>query len=334
MQAFPPVALVFWGERMTEQYIRAYRAEDGEQPESGPIRFVAATEEVGRDGMVIDSGGWQLDNYRANPVVLWAHDYLGQHPPIGRAEVEVKTRKLYADITFDAEDPFAAGIERKYRSGFLNAVSVGWNSLQFEPGDGGNGPLRVTKAELLDISAVPVPGDPNALKERQLRGLHDIGETLARLSDPDPNPEAQPSEFVWPGVAVAMARLYLDTSDDDGEREQRFRRLSREYRALGKEPPEWMTRSQLSLLGEEEIRGLFLADEGVLLGWKPDGERKGAVLSSRNFGDLEQAIHLVRGVLERATKEEPTQEDAERAFLAQFAKSKPNVVDMLQRLAG
>ncbi len=125
----------------------------------GPMRFVASTEGVKRDGLDLKSGDWRLDNYRRNPVFLWAHDYWGL--PIGRVDVSVDGKRLIADVTFDRDDPFAAQVERKYRAGFLNAVSVGWDT-------------REEGNDLLDISAVPVPGDPDALKLDQVRALTDL----------------------------------------------------------------------------------------------------------------------------------------------------------------
>lgn len=157
----------------------------GEIPERGPLRFVASTEEPGRDGLVIKQDGWRLDAYRANPVVLWAHDYAS--PPIGRAEVRVEGKQLLAEITFDPDDEFARTVERKYRAGFLSAVSVGWETRKIEPPANSGDHARVIEAELLDISAVPVPGDPKALIERHRRALAGIGRELAALLDPAPS---------------------------------------------------------------------------------------------------------------------------------------------------
>lgn len=156
-------------------YIRGLRAEDPKpDAEPGtPIHFIASSEGVKRDGIDITIEQWDLRNYKQNPVVLWGHDYGGwgvsPRPPIGRATVSInkERRTLDASIIFDIDDPFAADIERKYRRGFLNAVSVGWNfmlpagksSLMDVPRD-------EIRADLLDISGVPVPGDPDALKER------------------------------------------------------------------------------------------------------------------------------------------------------------------------
>jgi hypothetical protein len=131
-----------------------------------PIRFVASTEDVARDGMIIEAAGWDLAHYRANPVFLWGHDMLGSRPPIGKAGVAVEGKRLMADVTFDQDDAFARDIERKYRDGFLNAVSVSWDTREYAPRKEVGEPLRVTKAELLAISAVPVPSDVGALMQR------------------------------------------------------------------------------------------------------------------------------------------------------------------------
>ncbi len=163
---------------MTKQFIRAFRATEQPAGDDGPIRFVASTEGVKRDGLEISAAGWQLDNYRKNPVFLWAHDYMG-HPPIGRAEVAVLGGELIADVTFDRTDPFAAEIERKYRAGFLNTVSVGWNVLE----QSSNG-QQVLKQDLLDISAVPVPGDPDALIQRQAAAMRAFLDSVTQ-SEPD-----------------------------------------------------------------------------------------------------------------------------------------------------
>lgn len=290
------------------QYFRAYRAD--QQLDTGPLRFIAATEAVARDGMIIDSTGWQLDNYRSNPVVLWAHDYTGHRPPIGRAEIAVDdtTGNLMADITFDSGDPFAVDVERKYRTGFMNAVSVGWNTIEMSPTGDGRNLGRVTKAELLDISAVPVPGDPGALIEREQRGLlADIGLQLTRLTDGHDAADSEgsmPEDVEWAGTAVLMARLYLNIGDDtEQDRKNAWVKLARRYDRLGKNAPEFMSRAELAVLGTDEIRGLFLSGEmDVIEGIHiAQDSRAGAVLSQRNKGDLDQAVALIRNVLDRAS---------------------------------
>lgn len=133
-----------------------------------PLRFVASTEGVKRDGLELRMEDWELANYQRNPVVTWAHDLFGHRLPIGRANpvLDMGERQLLADITFDPGDEFAVNVERKYRTGYLHTVSVQWNPVMI----GGK-----RKNELLEIAAVPVPGDPDAVIQRQLRAWREIG---------------------------------------------------------------------------------------------------------------------------------------------------------------
>ncbi len=146
--------------------------------DSGPLRFIAANEGRMADGFDLVMDGVQLDRFMANPVILWSHSYW--QLPIGRAEdVQVDGSRLLMDVRFDTGDEFASKVDRKYRTGFMNAVSVGFDVLQVEPDqDGGRGG-RVTSWELVETSAVPVPMDPGAVVEsgrQALRALFDVNE--------------------------------------------------------------------------------------------------------------------------------------------------------------
>lgn len=152
---------------MTE-YLRAFMVEGQVSEMGSPIRFVASTEGVKRDGLDLKAEDWFLGNFERNPVVTWAHDILGKRLPIGRAGAFVEGARLMADVTFDPGDEFAVQVERKYRSGFLHTVSVQWNPLMV-------GTRRVN--DLMEIAAVPVPGDPDAVIQRQLRAWREIGLT-------------------------------------------------------------------------------------------------------------------------------------------------------------
>lgn len=146
------------------RYSQAMCVRPRKMAETGPLRFVAATEGLKGDGWDLQMGGADLSRYESNGVVLWAHDY--SRPPIGRAEAWVENGQLLSDIEFDLADPDGARIDRKYRDGFLNAVSIGfdfnWREVDLKTG-------VVDRWELLEISAVPVPMDANALLERQAR---------------------------------------------------------------------------------------------------------------------------------------------------------------------
>jgi len=327
------------------EYMRGYcdRAAAGTGKPGTPIRFVASTENVGRDGLILDADGWELDNFRANPAFLWVHDYMGERMPIGRViNVEVKERQLMADVEFDQEDDFALQVESKYRRGFLNAVSVGWDTKEFAPTENPNVAGRSTRQELLDISAVPIPGDPKALKERQMRALKALGTEILELADgsddttppsaqptkPTPTPAPDAARLTWPDTAATMVALYQPFSPrPDDERRAEYQRLDREYSRHGKTSPEFKTGAELEALSPDDIRGLFSAGEPELFPEKfaAMANRAGAVLSQRNRSDLDkagslliEANDLIKAVIERAQKEADQQDeqDTERAALA------------------
>ena len=146
-------------------------------------------------------------------------------------------------------DDFAQQVARKYRNGYLNAVSVSWDAI-----DGKN--------HLLEISAVPIPMDPDALMERQKRGLADIGRTLTHLIDDEPTLARADAEALWVGTAYQMVRLFRrDASDAESARLQTYRRLCRTYERQGKTAPEFLGVSELSALDPDTWRGLFLEGE-------------------------------------------------------------------------
>lgn len=160
------------------QYMRAFV--EGTPADEGPIRFVAGTEGMKMDGRDYRMAGMDLARFEANPVVMWCHDLTT--PPIGRGDASIDGDRLLLDVEFDLADPFAAEIDGKYRRGFLNAVSM--TAIPTD-GNGGMGPRRgvVEHSELVEVSAVPVPLDPDALKVAGQRAMRHLGRELLDLSD-------------------------------------------------------------------------------------------------------------------------------------------------------
>lgn len=133
---------------------------------------VASTEEADRDGDVIVASGWELDNFRKNPVVLFARRY--DSPPIAKAlETRIRQGKLMFKLQFASrsEYPFADTIYRLYRGGFLKSFSVGFIPKDWEELRGAAKGRLFKRQELVEISAVPVPSNPNALAKAQKSGL-------------------------------------------------------------------------------------------------------------------------------------------------------------------
>ena len=140
------------------------------------MTFVISNEEVDRHGDVVLSQGWRLASYRRNPVFLWAHDY--GRPVIGRAvSVWNEPGQLLARMEFAPTD-FAREVATLYLSGYQQGVSVGFKPLRYEERraerTGAFLGIRFLEQELLEVSAVPVPANRQALR----RGL--AGESFDR----------------------------------------------------------------------------------------------------------------------------------------------------------
>ncbi len=129
--------------------------------EEGLIRAVISSGMPDRQGDMIDQQSWKLDEYKRNPVVLWAHNH-GQ-PAIGQAvEIGINSEgMLEALIKFAIKEyDFARTVYQLYAGKFLRAFSVGFQSeTQEEVND-----IRILKNNVLyEFSAVNVPADALAL---------------------------------------------------------------------------------------------------------------------------------------------------------------------------
>jgi HK97 family phage prohead protease len=119
---------------------------------------------VDRYNEVIDQAGWQLDNFRANPVIPDCHNYDSVARILGRAlSVEVRGGKLVNQVEFCLDNPMGALAHKMAKGGFLKSQSVGFIPLEWQNGKGADQPDRTfTKCELLEISMVVVPANPGA----------------------------------------------------------------------------------------------------------------------------------------------------------------------------
>lgn len=126
--------------------------------EGNTYKVLASTASIDRQGDSIDQSGWDLTNYKSNPVMLWAHNY-SELPVAKSTAIGVTSLGLESEFEFAPMEanPKAQQIKSLYDNGFLNAVSVGFMPKQRN----GN---SITKAELLEISFVPVPANQDALR--------------------------------------------------------------------------------------------------------------------------------------------------------------------------
>ncbi len=133
---------------------------------------IAANERVRRPPD-LDLAGMSTEAYMRNPVVMWAHDVVGRSPsgglPVGRTLGLGKgvDGRLVAEFEFLAEDPFAQRVKNAWDKGFLRAASVSWVPVESESDEAGR--RRDVTSELVEWSLVPVPADPDALRESYRR---------------------------------------------------------------------------------------------------------------------------------------------------------------------
>lgn len=234
------------------QYLRAFAETNA--ADDGPIRFIASNEGDPGDGFDLKAEDWDFGRFLRNPVILWGHDFMGSRLPIGKAlSVGIENRAMITSVQFDLDDPFAREVDRKFRAGYLSGVSVSWDTI-------------AGRNHLLEISAVPVPMDPGALMERQIRGMADMGQQLSKLTQLIDTETQQTSthdaEALWAGTALQMVRLFLpDTDDAESVRLAAYKKLCRLYERQGKTAPEFLGTAELQALEPDVWRGLFLCGE-------------------------------------------------------------------------
>jgi HK97 family phage prohead protease len=164
-------------------------------------RFIITTDTIDRDGDVVLPKGLELDEYRRNPVLLWSHRF--DMPPIGKClDLGLAgDHVVWADFEF-AEHEFAEQVFKLYSGGYLNACSIGFRTLQSGPPDSSIFMSRpqdasrcqrvIYRALLLEVSAVPIPANPDALMVAVQKGLlttsrgdrDRMAKALASLRDP------------------------------------------------------------------------------------------------------------------------------------------------------
>lgn len=189
------------------------KAEDG----SRKLTFVASDSSRDSAGTVLNQDGWDLRRFNSNGIIGYQHKVYGgwddtENPDNiigkGHAYIEEKDgkKRLMVDIEFEPSEinPLAEKIYQKLLFGSLKAVSVGFLPIgkgAFGKGDEAIGEKNETYyyagQELLEVSVVNIPANPNALK----KGLEMAQEELAALraeaqpeptpADPEPQPEPE-----------------------------------------------------------------------------------------------------------------------------------------------
>ena len=124
---------------------------------------IFSTNSVDRHGDIVEQN-WKLKNFKNNPVYLDSHDYSSIESIIGKiVNPKVKDGKLIGDIIFATENPRGQLAKDLAEGGFLNASSVGFIPLKFDDKF-----EKIIESELLEISAVSIPANPEATYEKNV----------------------------------------------------------------------------------------------------------------------------------------------------------------------
>lgn len=148
---------------------------------SRKITFVASDGTRDSAGTVLNVNGWKLDRFNSNGIIGYQHKVYGgwddtDNPDnvIGKGYAYVKDGQLLVDVEFEPAEinELAEKIYQKLLFGSLKAVSVGfmpvgkgqWGKDE-ESLDGKNPTYYYAGQELLEVSVVNIPANPNALKK-------------------------------------------------------------------------------------------------------------------------------------------------------------------------
>jgi HK97 family phage prohead protease/HK97 family phage major capsid protein len=126
--------------------------------------FVLSDETVDRYGDVIASDGWDVKDFKKNPIALFGH--RGDFPIGTWDNLRVENKGLRARLKLAPEGTSARidEIRKLVDAGILKAVSVGFMPVESKPLESGGGGYHYTKSSLMECSLVTIPANPNALQ--------------------------------------------------------------------------------------------------------------------------------------------------------------------------
>lgn len=200
---------------------------------SRKMTFVASDFSRDRYKTVLNQDNWQLKDYNRNGIIAYQHDTYSSDPDCiigkGRAFTELDSKgknRLMIEIEFEPAEmnELADKVYKKLQFGTLNAVSVGFRPIgkgTWGKGDEGPGQPNETYyyagQELLEVSVVNIPANPNALRrsaedEDELKALRE--EALAgERKDPEVTVKNQLDEAeIDKTLTMARVALLLNNS--------------------------------------------------------------------------------------------------------------------------
>ena len=130
-----------------------------EVPKWRTFRVIASTEDSDRSWEIIKASWWDYQNFMKNPVIIANHVYKIENIVWKATSISVMDNKLVIEWVFSEANPLGKLLADLYDEWMVKTVSV-W----FIPKSRQEDNKRIiTNAELLELSFVAVPCNPNAL---------------------------------------------------------------------------------------------------------------------------------------------------------------------------
>lgn len=203
-----------------------------EKDVEGTFHVVFSSAREDRHGDVVYQE-FDLKYFKKNPVFLDSHNYGSIEHILGKvSKVGVKDGKLQGDVLFALDNPKGLLAAKLAAAGFLNATSIGFIPREFDD------EFNVLKSELLEISAVSVPANPDALFEKAVEDGSDPAEsepiddepsTDEPVEAPSPEPTARKVD------PRAVARRAVESMK--AERQKVLDRVADEIKAIQEGDP-------------------------------------------------------------------------------------------------
>ena len=143
-----------------------------------PLEYIMSDDTVDRYGDVIEASGWNLKNFKNNPVALFGHD---SSFPVGvwkNVRVEGGALRGQLELLPEGRSARVDEIRAFVETGMLRAVSVGFRPIEAEAMEGKKPGIRYKAAELVECSLVSIPANPNALQVAKSLNLSDDAKRL------------------------------------------------------------------------------------------------------------------------------------------------------------
>ncbi len=184
-------------------------------PDKRTLSATISSNSVDRDGEIIEPSAFteRIATFLKNPLLLWMHNAF--EPPIGKVtSLEFTKNSIEADLKFRApgKSERADEVFGLFEDGTLNSFSIGFRVFEMVEGKTDEGefkPPRITQAELLEVSAVTIPANTDAVakmvrKADLFREANQYLPDSLKIGFKNIDPEIEPYSSITPLRALEL----------------------------------------------------------------------------------------------------------------------------------